>query len=39
MHVVVIPPDDHVMEDFGDWLRTFLHDIPIRFVPAEEPYW
>ena len=27
------------MEDFGDWLRTFLHDIPIRFVPAEEPYW
>ena len=27
------------MKDFGDWLRTFLHDIPIRFVPAEEPYW
>jgi len=27
------------MEDFGNWLRTFLHDIPIRFVPAEEPYW
>lgn len=27
------------MEDFGDWLRTFLHDIPIQFVPAEEPYW
>jgi putative NIF3 family GTP cyclohydrolase 1 type 2 len=27
------------MEDFGNWLRTFLHDVPIRFVPAEEPYW
>jgi putative NIF3 family GTP cyclohydrolase 1 type 2 len=27
------------MEDFGDWLRTFLPDIPIRFVPADEPYW
>jgi len=27
------------MEDFGNWLRTFLPDLPIRFVPAEEPYW
>jgi putative NIF3 family GTP cyclohydrolase 1 type 2 len=27
------------MEDFGNWLRTFLPDVPIRFVPAEEPYW
>jgi putative NIF3 family GTP cyclohydrolase 1 type 2 len=27
------------MEDFGNWLRTFLHDVPIQFVPAEEPYW
>ncbi len=27
------------MEDFGKWLGTFLHGIPIRFVPAEEPYW
>ena len=27
------------MEDFGNWLRTFITDVPIRFVPAEEPYW
>jgi putative NIF3 family GTP cyclohydrolase 1 type 2 len=27
------------MEDFGKWLRTFVPDIPIQFVPAEEPYW
>jgi hypothetical protein len=27
------------MEDFGHWLRTFLGDVPIQFVPAEEPYW
>lgn len=27
------------MEDFGNWLRTFIHDVPIQFVPAEEPYW
>lgn len=27
------------MEDFGNWLKTFLHDVPIQFVPAEEPFW
>ena len=28
------------MEDFGDLAGTFaLDNIPIRFVPAEEPYW
>ena len=27
------------MEDFGNWMRTLLPDIPIQFVPAEEPYW
>lgn len=27
------------MEDFGKWLQTFLPNMPIRFIPAEEPYW
>jgi putative NIF3 family GTP cyclohydrolase 1 type 2 len=27
------------MEDFGNWLRTFVPGVPIQFVPAEEPYW
>ena len=27
------------MEDFGNWLKSFLPGIPIQFVPAEEPYW
>jgi putative NIF3 family GTP cyclohydrolase 1 type 2 len=27
------------MEDYAKWLRTFVHDIPIQFVPAGEPYW
>jgi hypothetical protein len=27
------------MEDFGKWLGTFIHDVPIKFVPAEEPFW
>jgi putative NIF3 family GTP cyclohydrolase 1 type 2 len=27
------------MEDYGNWLKKFLPDIPIKFVPAEEPFW
>jgi len=27
------------MEDYAKWLGTFIHDVPIRFVPAEEPFW
>jgi putative NIF3 family GTP cyclohydrolase 1 type 2 len=27
------------MEDYAKWLRTFIHDIPIQFVPVEEPFW
>ena len=27
------------MEDFGNWMKTFIQDIPIKFVPAEEPFW
>jgi hypothetical protein len=35
-HVVSEQPG---MEDYANWLRTFIHDIPIQWVPAEEPYW
>jgi putative NIF3 family GTP cyclohydrolase 1 type 2 len=35
-HVVSEEPG---MEDFGNWMKTFIHDIPIQFVPAQEPYW
>lgn len=27
------------MEDFANWLKTFVPDVPIKFVPAEEPFW
>ncbi len=27
------------MEDYASWLRAFLPGIPIKFVPAEEPFW
>ena len=35
-HVVSEQPG---MEDLANWMRTFIHDIPIKFVPAAEPYW
>jgi putative NIF3 family GTP cyclohydrolase 1 type 2 len=27
------------MEDFANWLRGFVHEVPIRFIPNEEPFW
>jgi len=27
------------MEDFANWMKTFIHDVPIQFVPAGEPFW
>ncbi len=36
-HVVSEEPG---MEDFGKWMRPFIPaDIPIRFIPAKEPFW
>jgi putative NIF3 family GTP cyclohydrolase 1 type 2 len=35
-HVISEQPG---MEDYAKWMRTFIHEIPIQFVPAEEPYW
>lgn len=27
------------MQDVAEWLRTFIKEIPVRFVPSGEPYW
>lgn len=35
-HVVSEQPG---MEDLANWMRTFIKDVPIEFVPAEEPFW
>ena len=26
-------------EDYANWLRTFIRDVRIQSVPAEEPFW
>ena len=30
--------EDHGMREVAEWLRTFLTDLPIEFVPAREPF-
>ena len=35
-HVISEQPG---MEDLGKWMQTFIKDIPIQYVPAEEPFW
>ena len=30
--------EDHGMQEVADWLRTFLTDMPVAFVPAGEPF-
>lgn len=27
------------MDSCAEWLRTFLKDIPVEFIPAGEPFW
>ena len=35
-HVISEQPG---MEDLAHWLEGFIPDVPVRFVPAEEPFW
>ena len=35
-HVISEQPG---MEDLGEWMRGFLPDVRIEFVPADEPFW
>lgn len=35
-HVVSEQPG---MEDLAKWIQTFIKGIPIRLIPAEEPFW
>jgi putative NIF3 family GTP cyclohydrolase 1 type 2 len=35
-HVISEQPG---MEDLATWMKTFISEVPIRFVPAAEPFW
>ena len=34
-----IPSEQPGMEDATRWLRTFITEVPVTFVPAKDPFW
>ena len=34
-----IPSEQAGMQECTDWLRTFVSEVPVTFVPAKEPFW
>jgi putative NIF3 family GTP cyclohydrolase 1 type 2 len=34
-----IPSEQAGMEECARWLKTFIKNVPIEFVPAQEPFW
>lgn len=34
-----IPSEQPGMKDCAEWLRTFIKDVPVDFVPTIEPFW
>ena len=34
-----VPSEQAGMEDCARWLKTFVKDIPIEFVPTKQPFW
>jgi len=34
-----IPSEQAGMEECARWLKTFITEVPVEFVPASEPFW
>jgi len=34
-----IPSEQAGMEECARWLKTFVTEVPVEFVPAREPFW
>jgi putative NIF3 family GTP cyclohydrolase 1 type 2 len=34
-----IPSEQAGMEDCAAWLKTFITEVPVAFVPAKQPFW
>ena len=34
-----IPSEQAGMEDCATWLRTFVTEVPVEFIPTAEPFW
>jgi len=34
-----IPSEQAGMEECARWLKTFITEVPVEFVPTAEPFW
>ncbi len=34
-----IPSEQAGMENCAEWLKTFVKEVPVEFIPAAEPFW
>lgn len=34
-----IPSEESGMKDCAEWLKTFVTEVPVHFVPTPEPFW
>ena len=34
-----IPSEQAGMEECARWLKTFVKDVPVEFVPTKQPFW
>jgi hypothetical protein len=34
-----IPSEQPGMDDATRWLKTFVTEVPVAFVPAKDPFW
>lgn len=34
-----IPSEQAGMQDCARWLKTFITEVPVEFIPAKEPFW
>jgi hypothetical protein len=34
-----IPSEQAGMEECTRWLKTFISEVPVEFVPAKDPFW
>ena len=34
-----VPSEQAGMEECARWLKTFVKDVPVEFVPAKQPFW
>jgi len=34
-----IPSEQSGMEECTRWLKTFINEVPVDFVPARDPFW